>query len=520
MVFARGVRLRAPRGSGADEGVHRPQSALPVASANNTFFISFGFYRNRIAYLVGMTTLQKVKQTITRHELIDRSNSILVALSGGPDSVALVHLLCRLSKSIKLRLGAVYINHQIRKRASKKEEYFCQCLCDDLNLPLTIVRGDVPAVAKRDRLGLEEAAREFRYVTFEHLADEDGYDRIAVGHHADDQVETILFRLFRGTGPTGLIGMPIRRGKIIRPLLDLTRAEILEYLQQNQLDWCEDKSNQSLKFKRNYIRHRLLPAVRKNLNPKVESAVLSLAETIGVDEQFLSGVVEKTSHKCLRITPGAKFELALDNYRGYGMALRRRLLRRCLKATCRDGQAPAKDVVERLDRFALDGSGSISLPGRVQATVADNHLLIYDRRKQSVKELFEPGKRLELEWPAIAVTGRVTKLSQSVAQTKRRSHRVKLDWHKLTPPLEVRTIRPGDRFRPLGMRGSKKVGDYLTDRRVHKALRDEILLLCDQNGPVWLIGYEIADRVKIDNQTRKVLSVGYNVRKGIGRAPV
>jgi len=192
-----------------------------------------------------MTTLQKVKRTITEHKLIDMGDSVLVALSGGPDSVALVHLLYRLrqsNKSMKLQLGAVYVNHQIRKRASKKEEQFCQHLCDSLSLPLTIVCGDVPTVAKSDRLGLEEAAREFRYATFEHLADEDGYDRIAVGHHADDQVETILFRLFRGTGPTGLVGMPIRRGKIIRPLLDLTRAEILGYLQQNQLDWCEDKS--------------------------------------------------------------------------------------------------------------------------------------------------------------------------------------------------------------------------------------------------------------------------------------
>jgi tRNA(Ile)-lysidine synthase len=470
-----------------------------------------------------MTTLEKVKRTIAEHELLDRGDSVLVALSGGPDSVALLRVLSRLRKSMKLRLSAVYVNHQIRKRASKKEEQFCQHLCDDLNVPLTIVRGDVPAAAKHDKLGLEEAAREFRYATFEHLAEEDDYDRVAVGHHADDQVETILFRLFRGTGPTGLTGMPARRGRIIRPLLDLTRTEILEYLKQAKLDWCEDKSNQSLKFKRNYIRHRLLPALRKNLNPRVESALLSLADTIGADEQFLQGVVEKASRKCLSITPGGKFELALDSYGGYAIALRRRLLRRCLKATCRDSQAPAKEVIERLDRLALSGSGSISLPGRVQAVVADGRLLIFGRRKRSVRALFEPGKRLELDWPAIAVTGRVTKgnkKSRSGAQTKRRSRRVLLDRDKLTLPLEVRTIRPGDRFRPLGMKGSKKVGDYLTDRRTHKALRDEILLLCDQQGPVWLIGYEIADRVKIDDQTRKVLSVGYDVRKGIGRSPV
>jgi tRNA(Ile)-lysidine synthase len=495
-----------------------------AAAATNPIF--FGFYRLLCAYLTRMTTLGKIRRTVAEHELFEsanKTNAVLVALSGGPDSVALLHLLSRLKRSLKLRLGAVYVNHQIRKRASKKEERFCQFLCDSLKVPLTIVRGDVPAAAKRDKLGLEEAAREFRYATFEHLADEDGFDRIAVGHHADDQVETILFRLFRGTGPTGLIGMPYRRGKIIRPMLDLTREEILLYLKENQLDWCEDKSNQSLKFKRNYIRHRLLPAVRKNLNPRVENAVLALADTVAVDEQFLLGVVEQASRKCLSTTPGGKFELALDLYRGYGAGLRRRLLRRCLKATWQSGQTPTKEVVERLDRLALSESGSVSLPGQVQATVADDLLIVFVRQKRILGVTFEPGVRLELDWPAVDLTGRVTKSgkpSRLSALTKRRSSRVRLDWDRLTPPLQVRTIKPGDRFRPLGMRGSKKVGDYLTDRRVNRVLRDEILLLCDQQGPVWLIGYEIADRVKIDDQTRKVLSVGYHIRKGIGRSPV
>lgn len=479
-----------------------------------------------------MTTVQKVKQTVTAHDLLDKGNSVLVALSGGPDSVALLHILNRMRKSQKsqksqksmwLQLGAVYVNHQIRKRASRREEQFCQRLCDILNVPLTIVRGDVPAVAKHDKLGLEEAAREFRYATFEHLASEDGYDRIAVGHHADDQVETILFRLFRGTGPTGLIGMPARRGKIIRPLFDLCRTEILEYLKKNKLDWCEDKSNQSLKFKRNYIRHRLLPAIRKNLNPKAENAILSLADTLEADNEILAEMVAKASRKCLGITPGGKFRLALDKYGDYAVAIRRRLLRRCLKATCRDSQMPDKEVVERLDRLALNRSGSISLPGRVQAVVANDHLLIFSRQKRSVRVPFEPGQRLKLEWPSISIAGRVVVKDRegvSGLSMKRRSSRVLLDQDKLTPPLEVRTIRPGDRFGPLGLKGSKKVGNYLTDRKVHQAWRDEILILCDRQGPVWLIGYEIADRVKMDDQTRKVLSVGYSVRKGSSRSPI
>lgn len=467
-----------------------------------------------------MTTLQKVKRAIADRQLLDRGDSVLVALSGGPDSVAMMHLLTRLRRSMKLTLHAVYINHQIRPRAAKKEERFCQQLCDDLKVPLTVVHEDVPAFAKKEKLGLEEAAREIRYATFDRLATENGFDRVALGHHADDQVETILFRLFRGTGPSGLIGMPARRGKIIRPLLDLTRVEIMMYLTKNSLDWCEDTSNKSLKFKRNYIRHRLLPALRRELNPQVGKAILSLADTLGAEEEYLDSVVERAFRKCLTISPGGKFTLALKIYRGYATWLRRRLLRRCLKATWLSEPAPAKEVVERLDQLAFKASGSVSLPRQTQATVYGTDLLIYARRKQSVGEVFEPGKRLNLSWPEVRFTSRVITRGHAKPVKKARSMRVWLDWDKLAQPMEVRSIRPGDRFRPLGMKGHKKVSDYLTDRKLPRTLRDEVLLLCDRQGPIWLVGYEIDERVKIDNRTKRVLTVGFSYRKTAGRSAV
>jgi tRNA(Ile)-lysidine synthase len=150
-----------------------------------------------------------------------------------------------------------------------------------------VVREDVPALAKERAMGLEETAREVRYDVFDRLARGQSYDRVALGHHADDQVETILFRLIRGTGPSGLTGMPIKRGRIIRPLLDLTRVEIMDYLRTNSLSWCEDASNRSIRFKRNWIRHRLLPEIRKHLNPRADSAILALAETLGVEDEYL-----------------------------------------------------------------------------------------------------------------------------------------------------------------------------------------------------------------------------------------
>jgi len=460
-----------------------------------------------------MTTLQKVKQTIITHDLLRQGNSILVALSGGPDSVALLHILCRLRRSYKLTLGAVYINHNMRPRAAKKEERFCQLLCDELSIPLTIVREDVPALAKKARCGLEETARDIRYAVFDRLAKTYPYDRVALGHHADDQVETILFRLFRGTGPSGMTGMPVKRGKYVRPLLELTRADILAYLKKHSLRWCEDTSNKSLRFRRNWIRHRLLPGLRNNLNPKVDAAILSLARHLLEDEAFLESIVDRTARRMVRMTPGGKIALALKIYRDYSVALRHRLLRHCLKATCRSESTLSREAVQRLDRLAMSGSGAISLPAQLQASVAGPTLYVWGCSSVDVYEELTPGMSLNLDWPSVKFTSRLEKLAQKSVNKSTGCSRIRLDWDKLRPPLVIRTVHPGDRFRPLGMKGHKKVGDFLTDRKVPRPLRDEVLLLCDQNGPVWVTGYEIADRVKIDERTGKVLRVAYSVRQ-------
>jgi len=473
-----------------------------------------------VLYLPLVTTLQRVKQTIAEHRLVDRGQSVLVALSGGPDSVALLHLLNRLRKSMKLTLGAVYINHHMRPRAARKEEKFCQRLCDDLGVPLTVVREDVPSLAKKRAMGLEETAREVRYEVFDRLARAQSYDRVALGHHADDQVETILFRLIRGTGPSGLTGMPIKRGRIIRPLLDLTRVEIMDHLKANSLPWCEDASNRSIRFKRNWIRHRLLPEIRKHLNPRADAAILALADTLGVEEEYLEGVVSRAVRKSVTVSPGGKIELDLRTFSRYPEWVRRRLVRRCLQVGWATGQKPGRDTIRRLDSLALAGSGAVSLAGRLQAAVAGGKLYLWPRRRQTVRVKYEPGRRLDLDWPEVAFSGRMVSRDRMKVNRKPASRRIWLDWDRLKPPLEIRTARPGDRFRPLGMKGHKKVGDFLTDRKVPRPLRDEVLLLCDREGPVWVVGQEIADRVKIETQTRRILTVAVTVRKKAGRSAV
>ncbi|HVP07503.1 MAG TPA: tRNA lysidine(34) synthetase TilS [Candidatus Acidoferrum sp.] len=454
-----------------------------------------------------MDTLKLVTITVTESKLISQSDSVLIALSGGPDSVALLHLLTRLRKKMKLTLNAVYINHQIRKRAALREEQFCRELCDRYGVNLTIIRENIPARARREKKGLEECARDFRYDTFERLADEHGCNRIALGHHADDRVETILFRIIRGTGPTGLAGIPIKRGRIIRPLFELTKSDILAYLKRYKLEYCHDSSNDSPRFARNYIRNRLLPEIRRRLNPKADQALLNLAETISEEDRYLNSIVDKAKHRIVHVTPGGKIELDLSAYGAYDRWIRRRLVRRCVQIISAEGTAPDKSTIDRLETLEQNGGKAISLPGKMRAAIIARKLLLYPTAKLHFRKELVPGRTVSVPHVAMSIAVRQLTGGARPIRRVRRSLTVTLDAERIALPLVVRNLESGDRFQPLGMRGTKKIGDYLTDRKVLLVYRDEIPVVCDQNGIVWLVGYEIADRVKITGTSGRKLKI-------------
>lgn len=455
----------------------------------------------------------RVSKTITDHDLIDPGNAVLIALSGGPDSVALLDILCRMRKRLKLDLSAVYINHLIRPKAASRESSFCEKLCEKLKVKFISVSSDVPTLAAKSKQSLEQAGREVRYFTFERIAKDNSIDRIVLGHHADDRVETILFRILRGTGISGLKGIPIKRGKIVRPLFYVTKSEILAYLVERNLEFCVDRSNLKTDYRRNRIRLKLLPEIRRTLNPAVDSALLGLGETAEAEDRFLESLAAKAIKKAVRYSPGGKIELDLKLFTNYDLWLRRRLIRYCVTQLSPSSLAPDRKVTERLVNKASTGKCSISIPGGIQATEVNGKLVFQKKRKQDFCEELRSGTVKPLDNPRINLKfGSVGRKAVPVKK-KRRSSKVWIDAGSVKLPLTVRSIRPGDRFQPLGMKGSKKVGDYLTDRKLHPVYRDEIPVVCDGEGIVWLLGFEIDERVKIDNSTVKVLQIEYTQRK-------
>lgn len=448
----------------------------------------------------------RIENTIKRHQLLEHGQSVLIGLSGGPDSVALLHVLHDLAKRWRLNLEAVYINHGLRPRQARREERFCQEQCDRLGVALHIVRQDISQLSGSPTTGLEEAGRRFRYGVWETIAEAEGLDRIALGHHAGDRVETILLNMFRGSGRGGLVGMPIRRDRIIRPLFECDKGEILSFLESREIAFCTDSSNRDCRFRRNFIRNRLLPMLRDRVNPGVDLALLSASEILAEEEQHLRSVFDRAADRAIATTPGGKIELALDTFHTYDKWLRSRLLRHCV--TMASGELAAdRKVTERLLGWIASAKRSISLPGKVQVERIDRKLVFFRKQTACFETTLSRGNWVPIDMPAMRLRWSRPRTKPCDRDLRGSRHRVWLDADRVVLPMTVRNYRPGDRFRLLGLAGAKKVARYLMDKKVPRVYRDEVPVVCDQEGIVWLVGYEIADRVKISQSTREVIKI-------------
>jgi tRNA(Ile)-lysidine synthase len=453
-----------------------------------------------------MPLLKPVSQTIDRHCLISSDQRLLVALSGGTDSVCLLHLLKRLAPRRRWQLLAVHVNHRIRPGTADRDQTFCARLCASWDIPLLVETRDIPALARIRKAGLEQTARDIRYEIFEQVAEEQGCAHIVLGHHADDQAETVLLRIIRGTGTDGLTGIPIKRGKIVRPLLAVSRVLLEDYRDHHSLPHCEDETNQLLTYDRNYLRNELLPQIRERLNPRVNRALVALSEIAADDVAALNELVNRATAKTRRITPGGKIELAIDKLCTYDRAVRRRVLRRCVAELLGDPRGFDRVVIQRLERLVDDIGKPVALPGRTRAERVGSLLVLHHIRRADW-EIPVAGRRTRLPGMNLTLVCREQAYEGQMIPRIRRARQVTLDNEKLSGQLSVRTIRDGDRFVPFGMTGSKKVGDYLTDCKIPAVYRDEIPVVCDRKGIVWLVGFEIAERVKVDRATQEVMKL-------------
>ena len=498
--------------------------------------------------------LDQVADQIDRHNMVAAGDRVLVALSGGPDSMALVHGLLQLCRSGRLGQCTVclaHLNHCLRGEESDEDEAFVRDYAGQLKLPLTVERIDVGQAVRDGGGSIETEARRQRYGFLERAARQNGCQKIAFGHHADDNVETILHRLLRGTGLKGLAGIPAVRSlgdlQIVRPLLQSSREDIMAFLRDNKVPYRHDASNDAAVHTRNRLRHELLPLLRGQYNPRIDQALLRLAHIAGL----YGGLVSEDSAAMLEAIvlehTGERLGLCVESFNKLHRVARADIVHHALASLGVGLGGIGFEQITRILDMADGAADQVTqLPGSVTVR-RERERLVFERKKDTggVVDVRAAVGPTTLVIPGVTVLPAGLLLARAGECQPVRSIRVEavawaespLDilktdkrsaWAKAHPtevdrdkaatqecldadcvegPLVVRTWEPGDRFWPLGAGGSKTLGDFFTDCHVPPGLRRCVPLLCDGRGIVWVVGLRMAERVKITGATCNVYRV-------------
>lgn len=472
--------------------------------------------------------LSIVAVAIDRDELISPGGRVVVGVSGGMDSVVLLAALVELAGQAGrgYRLTVAHLNHCLRAGADEDERFVVD-LAGRLQLPLRTQSCDVRARARGEGVSTETAARAARYEFLAALAGELGAERVAVAHHADDNVETVLHRILRGTHLRGLAGIPVVRDlgggvKLVRPLLACRRDELHAYAQRHSLAWRTDESNADTAYTRNLIRHELLEMLRQRVNPRVDEALLRLVRTARQAEDYLVELGGEALAGALAADgsagPGDVPSLSLDrtSLAAAQPIVRTYAVRAALeKLGVRMRSVGADQLAELAAALADEGPAAVELPGRVRARRHGGHLVITrggDRGAAADAPIAEwtalncPGRTPLADGRVIvAEVGPVDRAAFDAhcSQPTRGVHF--LDADRLTGPLTARPRREGDAFRPLGSPGTQSVGDFLTNAKLPRRQRDEVLCVCDDLGIVCVAPLRIDERVKVTSNTDRAV---------------
>jgi len=462
---------------------------------------------------------QRVLGFIQENQLVSGQHCLLVAVSGGPDSVCLLHILVKLREELGISLHIAHLNHQLRGAESEADAHYVADLAYRLDIPATVEQRDVKAYQARQRISLEEAAREVRYTFLAQVAESIGANLAAVGHTADDHIETILMHLIRGTGIRGLRGLqPLRRWQssgnsltIIRPLLAIGRQETADYCRNHQLLPRIDASNLSLSPLRNRIRHQLIPLL-ESYNPRVAEALVRTARIADDDLAFFNQEIDRVWGKIIQ-KQGNTITLDKQGFLELPSALKRYLLRR----TIEDLLGNLKDIETRhieeiMDALTKPAGKRLSLPGGLIFSIEyHRYLMGPEPAALSPFPILDAEFPLKLPGETMLPGWRIeaTIISREQMTGKDEQFTAYLDPDKTGDKLLVRPRRPGDRFQPLGMSQPKKLGEFMIDAKIPAAWRQRIPLVCSPRHIIWVVGWRIDDRVKVSDTSKQVLRLKF-----------
>lgn len=467
--------------------------------------------------------LDKVLKTISDYKLVEKGDNVLAAVSGGPDSVCLLHILYSLSNKLDIKLHAIHINHGLRGEESDGDEEYTRRLCEKLGINMHVFNFDVNELANKWHMSLEVAGREVRYREFEKLADSLGAARIAVAHNMNDQAETILMNMIRGTGLQGLCGMEFKRDRIIRPLLNITRVEIERYCLGNDLNPRIDSTNLEDEFSRNKIRLDIIPSINKSFGCDLNDSLNRMSKLVKNDNSFLEESATHAFENCHHEIAMDAIYLSIDKITRLHSAIMGRVIRIAVKKVKGDLNGIESGHIDDIVSLILKGrTGSmVQLPKGIRAGVSYSFLKIYSDKFEEEKVYFDiqlamPGSA-DVHELQISVNSSVSDRALMVDKYCNMGYNSLVqffDYDKLYKGINIRNRREGDRFSPFGSKGTKKLKEYLIDVKIPREKRDRIPLITYGNEVVWIIGYRTSDKFKVTDNTKNILRLEVKEKEG------
>jgi len=459
----------------------------------------------------------RVKRTIDRHHLLDRGDRLIVGVSGGVDSMVLLHLLNTYRREFNLSLIVAHVNHGLRLKESEEEAHLVQKESERLGLHFEYGQFDVKRFQRAGGLSVQDAGRRIRFHFFKSLLLKYQAQKIALGHSADDQVETVLLRLIRGSGLQGLKGMlPIREGRVIRPLLEVWKEEIESFAREKGIPFLLDSSNLKEDYIRNRVRLSLIPLIEREYQPAFKEIVMKISAILREENDYLDRGAEESYQKIIH-PENEILSFKFSEFQALHKAIQWRVIQKIWgrmnkeEMITEEGEGLNVDSIYR-QLHQSSPSFLLELP---RGIYLEKQYDMVSLKKGRVKPLtpFEA----ELVMPGRTFIGEIGR--EVVAEETVRDEKFKvfkespntalLDYEKLQFPLKVRNFRPGDRFQPLGVKGTQKLKKFFIDHKVPKFERPKIPLLISGEKIVWIVGYRIDEQVKVTEKTQRVLGVEF-----------
>lgn len=466
--------------------------------------------------------LNTVENTVIKNNLINNKDSILVAVSGGADSISLLNVMLDLKEKMDLTIGIAHLNHCLRGKESERDCDFVKKLSEKLKLNLHLETINVKEFQRQNSLSIEDAARKLRYDFLQRTARKHGYTKIATGHTANDNAELVLMNLIRGSGASGLSGIPLIRGNIIRPIIEMTRKNVTDYLDSKDAEHVTDSSNQNKDFLRNKVRLDLLPMIEADYNNNIIEGLNRTSRIIKEDEEWIDTITRQLYNDTIKSKTDNSVTLSVPLINKLPLAAKRRVFRKSIEEIKGGLKKITLFHTEMIINLTTSSKQNLSvdLPDKIQVQ-KKGLSLIFTMHEEKLRDLkpehinysqiidLPDTEKTIIEIPEIS-----KKLSFTIIGNNNRTNYKKespatawIDLDKLKFPLTIRNTKPKDKFVPFGMKGSQTLKKFFASNNVDSDNKKNCPLLLSNDDIVWVGGYRLHDHYKIHEKTKKILKV-------------